>query len=147
MSSKRLNHTYRSEVNITRLPAEVMGVLATPRGPEPVTVAIKSAGGELLESTEAGRNCAGVVLVSDQRVFAAREVAKVDARPGGYVAVGGHGGILGSAGGEDAPILPHIPAMKPSRASRLSRTAAISRRTGSLPRTMRSICWPCYMIG
>ena len=50
---------------------------------------------------EAGRNCAGVVLVSDQRVFAAREVAKVDARPGGYVAVGGHGGILGSAGGED----------------------------------------------
>jgi hypothetical protein len=42
----------------------------------------------------------GVVLVSDQRVFAAREVAKVDARLGGYVAVGGHGGILGSAGGE-----------------------------------------------
>jgi L-asparaginase len=52
------------------------------------------------------------VLVSDRRVFVAREVAKVDARPGGYVAVGGHGGILGSAGGEDAPILLHIPAMK-----------------------------------
>ena len=52
------------------------------------------------------------MLVSDQRVFAAREVAKVDARPGGYIAVGGHGGILGSAGGEDAPILLHIPAMK-----------------------------------
>jgi L-asparaginase len=61
---------------------------------------------------EAGRNCAGVVLVSDQRVFAAREVAKVDGRPGGYVSVGGHGGILGSAGGEDAPILLHVPAMK-----------------------------------
>src|SRR4051794_16087318 len=61
---------------------------------------------------DAGQNCAGVVLVSDQRVFATREVAKVDARPGGYVAVGGHGGILGSAGGEDVPILLHIPAMK-----------------------------------
>ena len=61
---------------------------------------------------EAARNCAGVVLVSDQRVFAAREVAKVDAPPGGYVAVGGHGGIVGSAGGEDAAILLHIPAMK-----------------------------------
>ena len=45
-----MRHTYRSELNITRLPAEVMGVLATPRGPEPVTVAIKSATGELLES-------------------------------------------------------------------------------------------------
>jgi hypothetical protein len=37
-------------VNITRLPAEVVGVLTTPRGVEPVTVAIKSATGELLES-------------------------------------------------------------------------------------------------
>ena len=61
---------------------------------------------------ELGRNQAGVVLVSEQRVFAAREVAKVDARPGGYVAVGGHGGILGSSGGEDEPILLHAPMMK-----------------------------------
>ena len=45
-----MKHTYRSEVNITRLPSEVMGVLATPRGPERVKVAIKSATGELLES-------------------------------------------------------------------------------------------------
>ena len=37
-------------MNITRLPAEVMGVLATPHGPEPVKMAIKSATGELLES-------------------------------------------------------------------------------------------------
>ena len=29
-------------------------------------------------------------------LFAAREVAKVDARPGGYVATGGHGGIIGN---------------------------------------------------
>ena len=45
-----MKHTHQSEVNITHLSAEVMGVLASPRGPEPVTVAIKSAAGELLES-------------------------------------------------------------------------------------------------
>jgi L-asparaginase len=45
-----MKHTYRSEVNITRLPAEVVGVLTTPRLVETVTVAIKSATGELLGS-------------------------------------------------------------------------------------------------
>jgi len=36
-----------------------------------------------------------VVVIQEQRAFAAREVMKADARPGGYVATGGHGGILG----------------------------------------------------
>ncbi len=44
---------------------------------------------------EQGRNRTGVVVIQEQHAFAAREVAKVDARPGGYVATGGHGGILG----------------------------------------------------
>ncbi|MBP2561846.1 L-asparaginase/Glu-tRNA(Gln) amidotransferase subunit D [Neorhizobium galegae] len=44
-----------------------------------------------------GHNRAGAVLVQDQRVFAAREVVKVDARPGGFAASGGHGGIIGAA--------------------------------------------------
>jgi hypothetical protein len=44
-----------------------------------------------------GRNQAGAVLIQEQRVFAARAVQKADARPGGYVATGGHGGILGAA--------------------------------------------------
>ena len=79
---------------------------------------------------ETGRNCAGVVLVSDQRVFAAREVAKVDARPGGYVAVGGHGGIVGSAGGEDAAILLHIPAMKHTYRSEVNVTRLPTEVTG-----------------
>ena len=35
--------------------------------------------------TADGRNRAGMVLMQDQRVFAAREVMKADARPGGYV--------------------------------------------------------------
>src|SRR3989454_1130750 len=50
---------------------------------------------------EAGRNRAGVVLVQDQQVFAARDVQKADARPGGYVTTGGHGGVPGAAGGRE----------------------------------------------
>lgn len=61
---------------------------------------------------EAGRNRVGVVMAQDQRVFAAREVTKVDARPGGYVAAGGHGGILGSAGGGAGAVLRFVPAVK-----------------------------------
>ena len=51
---------------------------------------------------EEGRNLAGAVLIQEQRVFAARTVQKADARPGGYVATGGHGGILGAAGHDGA---------------------------------------------
>ena len=69
---------------------------------------------------EAGRNKAGMVLVQDQRVFAARDVAKVDARPGGYVATGGHGGIIGGAGIEArGPVLLYLPATRHSWNSEL----------------------------
>ena len=61
---------------------------------------------------EAGRNRAGVVLVQDQQVFAARDVQKADARPGGYVATGGHGGILGAAGWEGPAVLNYVPATR-----------------------------------
>ena len=61
---------------------------------------------------EAGRNRAGVVLVQDQQVFAARDVQKADARPGGYVATGGHGGILGAAGWEGPSVLNYVPATR-----------------------------------
>jgi L-asparaginase len=62
---------------------------------------------------EEGRNRAGMVLVQEQRVFAAREVMKGDARPGGYLASGGHGGILGASGHEAGPpMLLHVPATR-----------------------------------
>ncbi|WP_273687895.1 asparaginase domain-containing protein [Ketogulonicigenium vulgare] len=61
---------------------------------------------------EQGRNMLGAVMAQDQRVYAAREVVKVDARPGGYDAAGGHGGILGGAGGVAGSVLRYIPAMK-----------------------------------
>src|SRR6202045_1425965 len=58
---------------------------------------------------EQGRNRAGAVLIQEQRVFAARAVQKADARPGGYVATGGHGGILGAAGHDGSPLLHYLP--------------------------------------
>jgi hypothetical protein len=58
---------------------------------------------------ENGRNRAGVVLVQDQQIFASRDVQKADARPGGYIATGGHGGIIGAAGHEGPPTLTYLP--------------------------------------
>ena len=43
----------------------------------------------------AGRGL-GAVGIVDEQIFAARDFKKGDARPGGYRATGGHGGILGS---------------------------------------------------
>ncbi|MDB5775482.1 MAG: L-asparaginase [Herbaspirillum sp.] len=61
---------------------------------------------------EQGRNKAGAVLIQEQRIFAARAVQKADARPGGYVATGGHGGILGASGHAGAPLLHYLPTSK-----------------------------------
>ncbi len=40
----------------------------------------------------------GAVGIVDEQIFAAREFKKSDDRPGGYKAIGGHGGILGTMG-------------------------------------------------
>ncbi|HLY66803.1 MAG TPA: asparaginase domain-containing protein, partial [Chloroflexota bacterium] len=47
---------------------------------------------------EDGRDTVGGVLIQDEQIFTSRDVQKADARPGGYVATGGHGGIVGSMG-------------------------------------------------
>ena len=44
-----------------------------------------------------GSGLGGVGIV-DQQIFASREFKKGDARPGGYKATGGHGGVLGTIG-------------------------------------------------
>jgi L-asparaginase len=49
-------------------------------------------------SDAAGHDSVGVVVIQDERIFTAREVQKADARPGGYIATGGHGGIVGTVG-------------------------------------------------
>ena len=57
-----------------------------------------------------GGNRAGTVVIQEQQFFAAREVAKVDARPGGYAATGGHGGILGQLTHMGLPYMMYVPA-------------------------------------
>lgn len=79
---------------------------------------------------EQGRNRAGMVMVQDQRVFAVREVTKVDARPGGYAATGGHGGILGTSGGTVPPQLRYIPVTKHTYLSDVNITKLPASVTG-----------------
>ena len=58
------------------------------------------------------RDTVGVVVIQDEQVFTAREVQKADARPGGYVATGGHGGIVGTMGQPGPPTLTFRPAKR-----------------------------------
>jgi L-asparaginase len=61
---------------------------------------------------EQGRNKVGAVVIQEQQIFAAREVMKGDARPGGYVTTGGHGGIIGGITHLGALKLTYLPAYK-----------------------------------
>ena len=79
---------------------------------------------------EQGRNRAGAVLIQEQRVFAARAVQKADARPGGYVATGGHGGVLGAAGHDGPPLLHYLPTAGHTWRSQLNLTHLPSEVTG-----------------
>jgi hypothetical protein len=45
-----------------------------------------------------GKDDLGVVIIEAERIIASRQVQKSDARPGGYIATGDHGGVLGSMG-------------------------------------------------
>src|SRR5579862_156820 len=71
---------------------------------------------------EQGRNRCGVIVLQEQQVFAAREVAKVDARPGGYRATGGHGGILGGVNHVGKAVLLYVPAYKHTYLSEVNLT-------------------------
>jgi L-asparaginase len=96
-----------------------------------------------------GRNRAGVIVLQEQQIFAAREVMKVDARPGGYVATGGHGGILGGMGYHGAAVLHYVPALKHTYLSDVncnkipsSVLAACARRGGGIELTEMRIKGP-----
>jgi L-asparaginase len=52
---------------------------------------------------ENGRDCIGAIAILDEQIFTARDVQKADARPGGYIATGGHGGIIGRMGHPGLP--------------------------------------------
>ena len=81
-------------------------------------------------SDESGRNRAGVVLIAEERIFSARTVAKIDARPGGYTSTGGHGGILGAAGHDGPPILQYLPTAKHTYLSEVNLTRLPSATMG-----------------
>jgi L-asparaginase len=92
--------------------------------------------GSKIWADEQGRNRTGVVVIQEQRAFAAREVMKADARPGGYVATGGHGGILGGVNHVGKPKLLYVPAYKHTylsevNTSRLPSKVAAVRSGGS----------------
>jgi L-asparaginase len=77
-----------------------------------------------------GRNRAGMVLIQEQQIFAARDVQKADARPGGYVATGGHGGIIGAAGHDGSPTLLYVPQTRHSYLSEVNISRLPSRTAG-----------------
>lgn len=78
--------------------------------------------GSRIWADDQGRNRLGVVVIQEQRAFAAREVMKADARPGGYVATGGHGGILGGVNHVGRPKLQYLPAYKHTYLSEVNTT-------------------------
>jgi L-asparaginase len=67
-----------------------------------------------------GRNRLGIIAIQDRQFFAAREVTKADARAGGYIASGGHGGILGQFTHANVISVMYIPAYKHTYLSELN---------------------------
>src|SRR6266446_326472 len=79
-----------------------------------------------------GQDSVGVVVIQDEQLFTAREVQKADARPGGYVATGGHGGIVGTMGQPGPPALTFRPV------KRHTHTSAVNLRR--LPACVEGVC-------
>ena len=96
----------------------------------------------------AGRNRAGVVLIQEQRIFSARDVQKGDARPGGYVTTGGHGGILGAVGHDGPPVLLYLPGYRHTHLSAVNVTRlplevwGVTRAGGEVGPRAIPIKWP-----
>ena len=81
-----------------------------------------------------GKNRAGMVAIQEQQIFASREVQKGEARPGGYVATGGHGGLLGAVRHGMPPILTYLPGAKHTYLSDVN----LSRLPGSVTGYLKS---------
>ncbi len=69
------------------------------------------------------RDRLGAVLIDAERVLTARDVQKRDARPGGFAATGGHGGVVATIGDPGPPVLTNVPVWRATWRSevRLSR--------------------------
>ena len=71
---------------------------------------------------EDGKNELGAVVIQDERIFAARQVQKADARPGGYRATGEHGGVLGTIGDPGPPMIWFKPTLRHTWSSSVNLT-------------------------
>jgi hypothetical protein len=80
---------------------------------------------------EKGKDCAGAVAILDEQIFTARDVQKADARPGGYIATGGHGGIIGRMGHPGAPQFTFKPIKRHTYNSLVNLTLLPKRVQGS----------------
>lgn len=91
---------------------------------------------------EQGRSRLGAVVVVDELVYSAREVTKVDARPGGYDVAGGHGGVVADLGGYAAPQLTFVPARRHTHCSEVrlsSLPSVVTGVTGELGGAIRTV--------
>jgi hypothetical protein len=79
---------------------------------------------------DGGVDLVGAVLVSADQVFTARDVQKADARPAGYVATGGHGGIVASTGEPGPPVLSFLPVTRHTHTSEVRLSALPDRVRG-----------------
>jgi hypothetical protein len=79
---------------------------------------------------ERGEDRVGACLVVDELVYAARDVTKVDARPGGYEVTGGHGGVVADLGGYGPPQLTYLPTRRHTHCSDLRLTVLGRQVTG-----------------
>lgn len=78
----------------------------------------------------AGLDRVGAVMIQNGQVFTAREVVKADARPGGYVAMGGTGGVVGNT--VEEPVLTFVPVAKHTHGSELTLARLPERVTGTM---------------
>lgn len=78
-----------------------------------------------------GKDCVGAVAILDEQIFTSRDVQKTDARPGGYVATGGHGGIIGRMGHPGAPQFSFKPVKRHTHNSAVNLTQLPSAVQGS----------------
>lgn len=85
-----------------------------------------------------GRDRIGVVVTEGTRIFTAREVQKADARPGGYIATGGHGGVVGTTRGAGQPALTFVPVKRHTHTSAVS-LARLPEATGGVRRDGQGI--------
>ncbi|MFF4568259.1 asparaginase domain-containing protein [Streptomyces sp. NPDC001410] len=79
---------------------------------------------------ERGEDRVGACVIVDELVYSARDVTKVDARPGGYEVTGGHGGVVADLGGYGPPQLTYLPVRRHTHCSELRLTVLPERVPG-----------------